>query len=219
MAASSDTISALNAASSATAADSARKTGVGDLGQAEFMSLLIAQLKNQDPESPVDSKEFAVQLAQFTQVEQLDKIYKKLGDSNGLSSMASYLGNEVVLNGSDVGVKDGSGGTITVDLPQAAADLKVDFVDGNGEVVGTKSLGTLQAGKQGVQLKDLNIPDGTYGVKVTAVSATGVTFAPDVSVSGIVTGILPGPDPKLIVGGQEISVSAIKELRVPSSGA
>ena len=48
------------------------------MGQIEFMQLLIAQLKNQDPEAPVDSKEFAVQLAQFTQVEKLTAIDEKL---------------------------------------------------------------------------------------------------------------------------------------------
>ena len=62
------------------------------MGQVEFMQLLIAQLKNQDPEAPVDSKEFAVQLAQFTQVEKLNSIDEKLGKQadNSLSSIAGY---------------------------------------------------------------------------------------------------------------------------------
>lgn len=214
MAASSSTISSLNAASTGKSSSLTKSSGVGDLGQTEFMTLLIAQLKNQDPESPVDSKEFAVQLAQFTQVEQLTKINQKLGDANGLSSMASYLGREVVLDGSSVGVTKGAGGKISVDLPKGAADLKVDFLDSNGEVVGSKSFGAVEAGKQSVALNGLSVPDGNYSIKVTAVTAEGTTFAPDVSISGVVTGVLPGADPKLIVDGQEVSVSAIKELRV-----
>jgi flagellar basal-body rod modification protein FlgD len=43
----------------------------GDLGKDQFLQLLVAQLKNQDPMSPSDGKEMAAQLAQFSGVEQL----------------------------------------------------------------------------------------------------------------------------------------------------
>jgi len=36
-----------------------------------FLNLLVAQLKNQNPESPADGSQFVAQLAQFTQLEQL----------------------------------------------------------------------------------------------------------------------------------------------------
>jgi len=38
------------------------------LGQDQFLALLIAQLKNQDPLSPVDNTQFIAQLAQFSQL-------------------------------------------------------------------------------------------------------------------------------------------------------
>jgi flagellar basal-body rod modification protein FlgD len=43
----------------------------GDMGKTEFLQLLVAQLKNQDPLDPSDGKEMAAQLAQFSSVEQL----------------------------------------------------------------------------------------------------------------------------------------------------
>ncbi len=39
----------------------------------EFMSLMIAQIKNQDPTNPLDASEYLGQLAQFSQVESLER--------------------------------------------------------------------------------------------------------------------------------------------------
>jgi flagellar basal-body rod modification protein FlgD len=39
-----------------------------------FLKLLVAQLKYQDPSSPVDSSQFMAQTAQFTQVEKLEQM-------------------------------------------------------------------------------------------------------------------------------------------------
>lgn len=41
------------------------------LGKDEFLKLLVAQMKNQDPMNPMDGQQMAAQLAQFTSVEQL----------------------------------------------------------------------------------------------------------------------------------------------------
>ncbi len=50
--------------------DTKPKSSVGDLDYNAFLKLLIAQLKNQDPTQPMDSKDFVAQLATFSQVEQ-----------------------------------------------------------------------------------------------------------------------------------------------------
>lgn len=46
----------------------------GDLGKEEFLKILITQLQNQDPLSPVDDKEFIAQLAQFSTLEQMQNM-------------------------------------------------------------------------------------------------------------------------------------------------
>src|SRR5699024_12193384 len=51
------------------------------LGQEQFLQLLVAQMKNQDPVNPMDGKEFASQLAQFNSVEQL------IGENESLSAL------------------------------------------------------------------------------------------------------------------------------------
>jgi flagellar basal-body rod modification protein FlgD len=56
-----------------------KKTEEKDL----FMSLLVAQLKNQDPLAPQDSTQFVAQLAQFNSLEQLMSINQRLGELLG----------------------------------------------------------------------------------------------------------------------------------------
>jgi len=53
--------------------------GVGNqLNGNDFMTLLIAQLKNQDPTNPMDPTQFVTQLTQFNSLEQLIQINGKL---------------------------------------------------------------------------------------------------------------------------------------------
>ena len=186
-----------------------------EMGQVEFMKLLIAQLKNQDPEAPVDSKEFAVQLAQFTQVEKLTAIDQKLASQsqNNISSMAGYLGQQVKLNSSEVTVGGGQGGQLQIDLSAASPLVKVDLLDTDGKVVGTKTFENLSAGKNIVTLDGLGINDGRYGFSVAATRPSGAGFyKPVAAVSGLVTGFVPGPDPKLVIGTQEYAVGAVQEV-------
>ena len=90
---------------SQSAAESAikKQTGLGkaQMGKEEFLTLLVNQLQHQDPLNPMDNQEFAVQLAQFSQLEQMIDINKKLGSdktsSTELASLASFLGRNVVL--------------------------------------------------------------------------------------------------------------------------
>lgn len=51
---------------------------VGKLSQTDFLNMLLTQLQNQDPLSPMDNTEFASQLAQYSSLEQLTNISGKI---------------------------------------------------------------------------------------------------------------------------------------------
>lgn len=66
-----------------------QKPKSGTLGKDDFLKILITQLKNQDPTQPLQDKEFIVQMAQFSSVEQLNNManeLKSLRQSLGLTS-------------------------------------------------------------------------------------------------------------------------------------
>jgi flagellar basal-body rod modification protein FlgD len=79
------TTDASSASKSAGSASSAITNAAGGaMGKDEFVKLLITQMKNQDPMNPMDGKDLAAQLAQFSSVEQLININAKL---DGLSTL------------------------------------------------------------------------------------------------------------------------------------
>lgn len=195
----------------------------GELGGQEFLTLLVNQLQNQDPLNPMDSQQFAVQLAQFSQLEQLISINKKLGDSGAsgagsVASMAAFLGQEVVLDGSQLNVTQGQGQNLLLDVPSGTQSVRVDFLDAQGKVAGSKAVQNLEPGKQVIPLKDLTVPDGSYGLRVVSVDSAGHFVELTPKITGTVDGFVVSPEPRLLVGGKEISLDQITEVyRAPGT--
>lgn len=53
-------------------------SGGRELGQAEFLKILIAQLRNQDPTQPLQDRDFIAQMAQLTAVERLTRMEEEI---------------------------------------------------------------------------------------------------------------------------------------------
>ena len=82
--------SALSSASNAAAAQSGVTTPPASAdplaNESTFLTLLVSQLKNQDPLSPVDSNQFVTQLTQYSQLEQLIGIHS---DTTSISKVTT----------------------------------------------------------------------------------------------------------------------------------
>ncbi|MCG8550464.1 MAG: flagellar hook capping protein, partial [Desulfobacterales bacterium] len=83
------------------------------LGSNEFLTLLVAQLENQNPLDPADTEQFTDQLAQFSQVEQLINVNDKLDemtenaeDSNNIDAN-SFVGKTVSATVTSMTIDDG----------------------------------------------------------------------------------------------------------------
>jgi flagellar basal-body rod modification protein FlgD len=66
------------------ASDAITNAAGGAMGKDQFVKLLITQMQNQDPMNPMDGKDLAAQLAQFSSVEQLININDKLASLTSL---------------------------------------------------------------------------------------------------------------------------------------
>ncbi len=203
--------------SSAKSSEAAVSKKSQEVSQDEFLKLLVTQLKNQDPLNPMDNNQFAVDLSQFAQVEQLIGINDKLDSSsaNSAGSLASYLGYNVEISGSSVSVKDGSAGNLNVNLAQDVQKVTVEFADASGKIVGAKEFGSFAAGEHQLSLDGLSVPAGSYTTKVKGLTASGVEIQPAFSRGGLVTGFIPGADPKLLVNGVEISPADVTRVKLP----
>ena len=71
------------------------------LGKDAFLQILITQLQNQDPTSPMDDREFIAQMAQFSSLEQMQNMTKAMEnllisqEETQLMSYTSFIGKEV----------------------------------------------------------------------------------------------------------------------------
>ncbi len=203
--------------SAATQSTSTKKKANGAIGQDEFLQMLVAQLKNQDPLDPMSNEDFAVNLAQFSQLEKLVSIDQKLGDSStgGISSYAGYLGNEVTLNSDKAVIENGEGGQAVFNLVGASQNVKLELVDASGAVAQRFDLGAMDAGKHRVDLSELDVPNGTYTLRAVAQTASGEMAKVPTFAAGVVTGFVPGAEPALLIGNREVAPADVTEVTAP----
>jgi len=82
----------------------------GTLGKDDFLKLLVVQLANQDPTSPLDDKEFISQMAQFSSLEQMTQMNTTLSNliiNNKVNLSYSLLGKYVEVMDSRSGQVEG----------------------------------------------------------------------------------------------------------------
>lgn len=139
-----------------------------------FLTLLTAQMRNQDPLKPVESTEFISQLASFSAVEQqvksnetLRSILSELSGEATLTGLASWIGREARMpTGADF---DGSPIEIET-TPSAVADSAVLAVYNDlDEIVSTQSVSPADRliSWDGVQDDLATAPDGNYRFSIT----------------------------------------------------
>ena len=132
------------------------------LGQEEFLTLMTAQLQNQDPMAPMDNGDFIAQMAQFSTVTGITDMVSSMKAMAEefrqfrVASVSNILGNSVLVPG-DVTVADMNGELHGVfELEKTAIDTHVNFLDAStGEQLESKNMGAQASGLIGFQWTDL----------------------------------------------------------------
>ena len=84
------------------------RTASQELGKDDFLKLLLTQLSNQDPTSPMENTEFIAQMAQFSSLEQMTNMsssFSKMAAFINSSEAAATLGKTVELDIGDTNVQ------------------------------------------------------------------------------------------------------------------
>lgn len=186
-----------------------------------FLSLLTAQLKNQDPLEPVNSTDFVAQLAQFSAVEQqvqtnnsLTSILDLLGGGN-VSSLASWLGAEVQSTGPVF--FDGSPVSLTTTPAPDATQSNLVVRNTAGDIIARQTVNGIdeKISWNGLDLNGVAAPEGTYSFTVESVN--GTTILPTQQASGF-TKVeevrVDGDEPILILqGGDSLALGDVLAVR------
>jgi flagellar basal-body rod modification protein FlgD len=197
----------------------------GPLGKDEFLKLLVAQLRNQDPLDPSDPKDFAAQLAQFSTVEQLLNIGEQMEAQTERDALmigainagtaVQFLGKSVLLEGNEVTVPKSGPLDIQVDVRGKGGSGELVFYDANGKEAARLALQGLQGGRQSIDASTAVglLPAGQYTYDVQIVDGSGVRV-PVTAYSVVrISGIRYAPTgPVLLSGTNVIALDRILEI-------
>jgi flagellar basal-body rod modification protein FlgD len=196
-----------------------------------FLKLLTTQLKNQDPTSPMDTKEFTNQLVQFSQVEQQINQNKNLETLIGMykaqttNTNIGYIGKEVVVEGNKAALTEGGKIDWMADIPTGAAVVKANIYDSSGKLVQTKNLST-SAGRTTVQWDGstsagTTAKPGTYSLEIVATDTTGKAMtSPKTYTTGTVDSVeFEDGAQYLVVKGNRMDANDVVAVRMPQAAS
>jgi flagellar basal-body rod modification protein FlgD len=156
----------------------------------KFMTLLVTQLKNQDPLNPLDNAQITSQLAQLSTVTGVNKLnttlesLKSSYQTSETMAATNMIGKGVLVPGYDIALSSGKA-ILGVDLATPVDKLQIDITDPRtGKVVQSMDLGKQAAGtvpitwdgvvdpnKLDANGKPVVLKDGKYTFTVSATRA------------------------------------------------
>jgi flagellar basal-body rod modification protein FlgD len=209
-----------------TSSNAIAQTGTTALGSlssnfSSFLSLLMTQLQNQDPTSPLDSNQFTSELVQFTSVEQqidtnsdLTQLIQ-LTQASQIEQSAALIGKPVTVTSSQLSLQNG---TAAVNFNTTTAEpVGIAVYNAAGAQVQTATL-TSAAGANtwtwdGRSAAGTTMPDGAYKVSVTALGVSGSAAQIPFTVTGTATSIQnTAGTVQVQMGGLTLPFSAVKSV-------
>jgi flagellar basal-body rod modification protein FlgD len=188
-----------------------------------FLKMLTTQLKNQDPLKPIDSADYAVQLATFSGVEQQVKTNQLLEGLTsqfgvmGMSQLAAWVGQEARASGPVW--MDGDAVTLAPE-PKVGADRAVLVVrDATGAMVSREDMeaNTTAYEWRGQDIQGNPLPTGKYSLSLESYAGDRLLGTGDVQAYARIMEAKNGAQGTTLIleGGIEVAAKDITALRVP----
>jgi len=191
------------------------------MGKETFLKLLVAQLENQDPLSPMDNLEFTSQLAQFSSLEQLTDINKNIESLQAYQSTTnnaqavSLIDKVITASGNSINVNNGTADEIMFELEGNAAGIIVSIYDSADNLIniirgGNQNGGMNKVAWNGTDNAGKTVPDGLYTFEVLAADVN----QDPVEVKTFLTGnvdrvIFKNNTPYLLTGNSEVPLENV----------
>jgi len=186
---------------SGTGSSSTSTSGIGGLTMNDFLTLMTAQLQNQDPLNPTDSNQFLSQLSELSTVEGITQLNTSMSTlSNSMLSSqaltsAALVGQGILAQASSGAYTSGTPMTGAVQVPSGASSVVLSVTNSAGVLIGKVGV-PATAGLQtfswdGTSTNGAPQPSGTYSVSAAAqVGASAQTAA--TYLNGTVTSVTLG---------------------------
>ncbi|WP_343154027.1 flagellar hook assembly protein FlgD [Buchnera aphidicola (Aphis aurantii)] len=147
--------------------------------QNNFLSLLIAQIKNQDPTDPIKNTELTSQLAQINTATGIERLNNSVGrfsdkiNQNQNIQISSLIGHRVMIPSSQIVHTKNINTEFGINLISHATSVEIKILDGKGKVLHVNKMENAEPGIysfiwNGVDLDNKIIPTGKYNISVTA---------------------------------------------------
>ena len=216
-------MTSVTAAPSTTASTTQSPNALSSLSSnfGDFLNLLMTQLKNQDPSSPMDANSFTTELVQFSSVEQqintnsgLSQLIQLQQESN-VTQASAILGKQVSVQSSQMPLQNGTG-TLNFTAPSnGPVTITVTGATGNTLQQATvdASSGANSWTWNGANGSGQTQPDGAYTVTVTSAGSGGAGTSLPFTVVGTATGVnTQSSTVTLQLGALSVPFSAVTQV-------
>jgi flagellar basal-body rod modification protein FlgD len=210
-------------AGSTTSAGSTAATALNSLtgNFGDFLNLLMTQLQNQDPSSPLDTSQFTTQLVEFAGVAQ------QISTNQSLSQLIQLTQSGEVLNSSSIVGKQVDVASTQMPLQNGAAELQFTPTQAGPVAIAVYNSSNQQVANATVQAtagtntwtwngqdgSGAQLPDGPYTVAVEGLDASGNTTAVPFTVVGTATGVqMQSGNVMLQMGSESVNFTAVQSV-------